>query len=92
MDKRKERIAAIEIELQWMRAALKATSARAEPMPATASNNTRDEKLSNLQVELAKVKATYEASKHVPHDGGDDGHITVSDKRARGTDEATTVT
>ena len=92
VDEREERMAAMEAELQWMRAALKTTSMHAGSTPATAPNDDRDEKLLNMQAELAKVKASLEASKHVPHAGGDDGHTTVADKRARETDEATTGT
>ena len=38
------------------------------------------------------MKATLAATKHVPHAGEDDGLNTVSDKRTREDDEATTGT
>ena len=78
--------------MEWMRAAMKRTALQEKSRVNAAKPDTSNEQLSTLRAELAKVKATLAATKHVPHAGGDDGHNTVSDKRTREEDEATTGT
>ena len=84
-----DQIAAMQSEMQWMRAVLKRTVLQDECEPTASKTETPDEQLSSLRAELVKVKAKLKVSMHVPHAGGDDGHATVVHKSSRRNDGAT---
>ena len=68
-----------------MRSALKSKALCASLKSTTTEQHAGEDQLKTLREELAKVKATLEATKHVPHAGGDDGHTTATDKRHKRT-------